>query len=378
MTNEALRDAGSGRRTLAQAFDPSHNALNLFRLLMATSVIFWHSWPLTGRGIQTHWISQLFGASGVDGFFIVSGFLITRSWMRRSDSKLFLRARALRILPGFYIALSVTAFIAAPLGVALQGGDGWKLLTSTGPISFVVHDLGLYMFRRDIAGTPFHVPYPHAWNGSLWTLQWEAFCYLGILLLGVFGTLKTRWGIPVVAGIIWAWYLTVGHRLPHDGSLMSHVLDGSQLGLLFISGSLIYYISPKVRASWTLVAVATALFVASCFLHDYLMIGTWPFAYALITAGSLLNQHRLTIKNDLSYGTYVYAFAVQQVLACAGLATLAVGLFGLVSLACTLPLAAASWWLIEKPSLRHKIPKHARLAREPGVAAEFIQPSRLA
>ena len=54
--------------TLGQVFDPRNNALNAWRLILAVSVIFWHSWPLTGRTITYRPFEQLIEQVGVDGF----------------------------------------------------------------------------------------------------------------------------------------------------------------------------------------------------------------------------------------------------------------------------------------------------------------------
>jgi peptidoglycan/LPS O-acetylase OafA/YrhL len=63
----------------------------------------------------------------------------------------------------------------------------------------------------------------------------------------------------------------------------------------------------------------------------------------------------LRLRTDLSYGVYIYAFPAQQLLAVTGLATrLHPVLFFLAAVAATLPLAAASWFLIEKPSMSLK------------------------
>lgn len=82
---------------LGRVFDPRNNALNALRLILATSVILWHTWPLTGHEIPARPITQLLSQVGVDGFFAVSGFLITSSWMRHPSPKTYFTARCLRI-----------------------------------------------------------------------------------------------------------------------------------------------------------------------------------------------------------------------------------------------------------------------------------------
>ena len=80
-------------RTLHQAFDPRNNALNAVRLALALGVIFWHSYPLSGRDISFGPAREIMAEVWVDGFFAISGFLIVRSWTRRPDVRAYLKAR---------------------------------------------------------------------------------------------------------------------------------------------------------------------------------------------------------------------------------------------------------------------------------------------
>jgi peptidoglycan/LPS O-acetylase OafA/YrhL len=62
----------------------------------------------------------------------------------------------------------------------------------------------------------------------------------------------------------------------------------------------------------------------------------------------------LTLRTDLSSGLYIYAFPAQQMLAICGLIWLNPLLFFVVSAIATLPLAALSWFLVEKPAMSLK------------------------
>src|SRR5271156_6089014 len=99
MRQDSSRDRrahGRGCMKLGQEFDPRRNALNALRLALAVSVILWHSYPLTGHVIPWAALRQLLGHVGVDGFFAISGFLITSSWLRDPRARDYFVARGLR------------------------------------------------------------------------------------------------------------------------------------------------------------------------------------------------------------------------------------------------------------------------------------------
>lgn len=183
-----------------QVFDPRNNALNAFRLALAAEVMLFHSWPITGRVPPTA-ILQLFFSVGVDGFFAISGFLITASWLNDPRVRDYIVARALRILPAFYVCLIVTAFVFAPLSVAIQGGSGSKLLLSTAPIEYVLKNSAVAYLHASVGSTPLGIPRAGRWNGSLWSLVWEPMCYLAVAAIGVAGLANRRWVSPIILAL---------------------------------------------------------------------------------------------------------------------------------------------------------------------------------
>jgi peptidoglycan/LPS O-acetylase OafA/YrhL len=100
-------------------------------------------------------------------------------------------------------------------------------------------------------------------------------------------------------------------------------------------------------------------------MPDYRVVAALPLAYAVIVSGALIHNKRLRLRTDLSYGVYIYAYPMQQLLAVCGLIWLNPIVFFLLSAIATLPLAALSWFLIEKPgqSLRSRL-KRKWSARE--------------
>ena len=73
--------------------------------------------------------------------------------------------------------------------------------------------------------------------------------------------------------------------------------------------------------------------------------------------GVVLPLQRVGHVNDISYGVYIYAFPVQQLLVLFGAAGLGIVPFVLLAFAVTYPLAALSWFLVEKPAIALGKPK---------------------
>lgn len=352
------------KRTLGEVFDPRNNALNAWRLILATGVILYHSWPLTGRRVSFAPVQQLLGNGWVDGFFAISGFLITWSWFRHGRTRDYFLARGLRILPGLWACLIVTAFVIAPIAVAIQGGSAAKLLISPAPFKYVLGNSAVQLFEHDIDGTPSGIPWNGEWNGSLWTLFWEALCYVIIAGLGVLGLLRRRWLLPLLLALALYWSATLrpyealidappGAHVHIDAATEQLIISGmaARFATMFLAGAILYQFRNSIPARWSLVALSFGIVLGSSFLPNYRVVAAIPLAYAIIVSGALVHNKRLALRTDLSYGVYIYAFPVQQLLAICGLAFLDPLAFAFIAAVATLPLAVLSWFLVEKPAI---------------------------
>jgi peptidoglycan/LPS O-acetylase OafA/YrhL len=365
-----LRSRG-GSPTIESAFDWQSNGLNAVRLMLASGVIIWHSFPLTGRSIEFLPLRQLLAEGWVDGFFAASGFLIVASWVRRPDWVAFLTARVLRIMPAFWTCLIMTGFLFVPLvlliaNIALPAGY-WASAAS-----YLSSNALLRMHQYDIAGTPFGVPLAGTWNGSLWTLWWEFLCYLAVMALGVLRLTQRRWSLELVFLFAFAGSVLVGAGVVEN----YYYVNAARFGVMFAAGALIYRHRARIPVNWTLAVLSVVLVGAAAWLPNYRVVAAIPLAYLVIVFGAVLRHPAFRLRNDISYGVYVYAFPVQQALAVLGLQLLPPLVFAAAAVRPTVLLAAGSWWLVEKPSLRLRRPVTTLIARfrpqrpEPSPTAE--------
>lgn len=337
------------------------NALNALRLVFASLVIFGHAYPLGYD--QRAPISDIHSYA-VDGFFVLSGFLIAGSRERLSMAP-YLWRRALRLVPGLVVCLVVCAFVIGPVA-ALAAGAHWG-----------VGDSRAYLLRNaSFRMTPDNVPLKaFQWNVSLWTLPHEASCYL---LLGViFAVIRDRVfafaviavscaGINLLNPTLVAYFFTPQHAVRLLG--------------FFTAGTLLYLLRKRIPFSGSLAGVCSIVVVGLMMAGRswYWALGPPFLAYALLWLGASLRV-RACRRTDLSYGTYIYGLPVQQALIWAGVPTIVgpVGLFA-ASMALVLPLAYVSWVLVERPAMRRwsgrRVRRHVDEAAGPVVS---VRPQRL-
>ena len=355
-------DSPGGR--LGDLFESRPNALNVIRLGLALAVIVWHSYALAGHDYLPRWAEQLLGYLPVDAFFAISGFLICRAWARNPRLGRYLLARARRILPGLWACLVVTAFVLAPLGVWLAGQPPLSL---AGRTAYVLTNSSTWLVTHTIDDGPTGIPWPGTWNGSLWSLGHEALCYLAVAALGVLGLLRRR--VLVGLAVIF-WSLSAGLVAAGLPMALSHPLAKMpRTGLMFVSGALLWAYRDKVVMDRRLAGVAAAAIALGSLSPNYRLVAAPAVAYLALYGALALGRHRrMVVRNDLSYGTYVYAFPVQQTCMLAGLPT-AWFAFSILSVLLTLPLAAASWLLIERPVLHGTWPLSRSRVTAPSLPA---------
>jgi len=333
------------------------NNFKLIRLISALGVIWSHCY----RDKDPVWIltGHLFVASAVamQTFFFLSGLLVAQSLDRSPSRRNFVWKRILRIYPAAVVGILATALILGPLLTTLPLNAYF-----TDPLFFrYLRSVLLIQIHTLLPGVFMDSPLGNVVNASLWSLSVEWKCYAG-LLLASFIPRKTRsLAIMLLALALLVADAAFYTRIQSTGlSMLGSAFTFapySRLVPFFLAGNLVYYHRRHIRVYpwWPLPILlfaalfaplgALAFFYASCLLLPALIL------YLGFTAIPFVQ--RLTPRPDLSYGIFVWAFPVEQLIVNylhPGNPTL---LFTLTILL-TLPLALLSWYCIELPAIKQK------------------------
>ena len=364
----STQDVSDARGTVTQRFDPRRNSVNALRLFLAGLVLVSHTIQLSTSGQDP--LGRFTGSYvdlstvAVDGFFALSGFLIAGSFLRSPSVGRYLWRRGLRILPGYWVCLLVTAGLIAPLAWFIEHDDlaGYPVLGEASATSFVWQNAGLLIRQFDIAGAFGG----EVANGSLHTLVYEFACYLLVAVLGAVGVLARRPWMMVV-GLAMAWTLILAELVTDSGLIAGQPARETLLryGTMFLAGVVAYLFGDRIPLTGRGGAVAAVVLggaFVTCSLVpgdarstlSYALIAPPAVAYLVLLFGASPRLARVGSRRDLSYGLYVYAWPVQATLLVLGAGAWWLPLYLVVSLVAALAMALLSWTFIESPALALK------------------------
>ena len=321
------------------------NNFNLLRLVFALFVVVYHLIVLSAAAGWSHLEAplSLLAEIGVQGFFVLSGFLVYASLDRSASIGLYAEKRFRRLYPAYAVVVIVCAAAgyafspdarANPLAV----GEylGWNLVFA----NFMAPELpGVF------AGNPMTEV-----NGALWTLKIEVMFYLVLpvlaWLLRLFGRAHWMLMIAIYAGAeAWRYFLADMGQVE-----LSRQLPGQMS--FFITGMALYRLS-LAGARMHLAGLAGAALLTASLLVDVLEPAR-ALGLGLVAIWIASGWPRLPDAarfGDLSYGVYIVHFPIIQTVVALGLFVAPWTGAG-VSLAAAVVAALLLWYLVEKPALR--------------------------
>lgn len=288
---------------------------DLMRLLAAWTVLWSHQHTLNGYTEPGIPIAGVVGTIGVIAFFAISGYLNAQSLYRSRSAVSFLTNRAFRIFPALVVCvvfcIVLGAFVTThDLRSYLAPQDG--MLSRNSPLMYLWRNSTLLLgLRFELPGVFEANAYPKVVNGSLWTLPLEVRLYL---ILAVFA-FCCRYK-PVLSTVILsaglAGLLLSGFVWPLGPILQNQYL--ATYGAVFAAGVVLALLQAQLGLIPALAALS--LLSVCFFIQGSLSLG---LSLAVVVGCIVLNNVSLpswlSPKLDISYGSYLYAFPVQQLTA---------------------------------------------------------------
>ena len=339
----------------------SRNNFDFCRVFLSIAVIFAHSFAVA-EGDEHHEPLRVLtsnqigtGPLAVNCFFAISGYLITHSWLRSKSTTDFLFKRVLRIYPGFIVAVLIGTLCIGPIA-----SEHFALTTRR----FLLLLVNLVTLRSTPLPEVFpENPLPGVINGSLWSIPYEFKCYLAVMLFGGLGLLdrRKRVNLVLLIGLIIGGLVYPLLNVPFLEQRGFVAIVGAMTSWLtvfpyFLAGMIFYLFEHRIPVSsrWV-ISFSITLIVAALipplgtlffpFAITYLL-----FCFSFRPIGLLQNWARF---GDFSYGTYLYGFPIQQLIASQIPGIGAISLF-LIATPLSVIAGVISWHLVEKHFLKLK------------------------
>lgn len=334
-----------------------NNNFDFLRFLFAVLVVISHAYPLSGVHESEQWIYKITNGQiicaqiGLSGFFVISGFFIFQSMQRSTSLFEYYKKRVLRLFPALFFLLLLT-LILAPF---VYEGDV-NILQNKAFYTYLPNNMSLYNFQSSISGI-FDTNHYHAINGSLWSIRYEFFLYVGLSILFFLKNKKRLISILLIVSFLCSSILFQFFMARFSGSsiLGMQGWDILNLGNFFLFGSLLASFKfEQLKNKKTVLAVFVLIFLVSLYFNFYNEIKHVVLSIIILLVGYIPIKWIKDFRKigDMSYGIYIYSFPVQQTLMYYFMLNTKALIF--YSLIISMFLGYLSWHLIEKKALKYK------------------------
>ncbi len=330
------------------------NNFDALRLVFASMVVVFHAGILS-QAASLSWLHRYVSSTfAVQAFFVVSGFLVTMSFENSSSWRSYAGKRLRRIAPA-YVAVVVGAALLLSLVSTLPASDYFSHRDFWRYLGF---NLVLSNFSAPSLPGVFAGNTEAAVNGSLWTIKVEVAFYTFVPFM-VWAI--RRFGAARILGTVFcvslAWKVGFGMlALAPGGEIYAKFAKQLPGQLAFFAGGAWAYYRTRSghlpRGSWALIGLLTYA-VSDGLLYDLLA----PAAVTAVVYWAAVAGPRLPASGkygDFSYGVYLYHFPMVQTFIALGFFGTAPHLSAFVVFMLACLMGVASWFLIEKPSLKNK------------------------
>ena len=322
------------------------NCFDFLRFFFAFNILLAHLCELS-QSTALSFLSSVSNSSiAVKGFFIISGFLVTKSYRNTPSLKEYFMKRIKRILPAYVTVLLIStlflsffssySFIEYFTDINIYKYLGWNLLF----LNFM-HPCLPGLFENNLYCVI---------NGSLWTLKVEEGFYV-VLPIIFFIITKIKKPLLILGSLyilsILYWFVMDFY---FDNPLLAKQLPGYLV--YFVTGVFLYLNFDFVLQHKTQLLLAT-LFLTMFFNFSIFQIDLlYPLTFGVIVitaAYSFPFLNNFGKYGDFTYGMYIYHFPIIQLFRQYNL----FGRFNPIVMAIlvifiTFLFAVFSWFVIEK------------------------------
>lgn len=284
------------------------------------------------------------GRLALDGFFIISGFLIAKSYENSASLKNYISRRLRRLLPGYITVILLCAIFLFFLSTNTMSnyflnGQFWRYLAA---------NLTFQNYLEPCLPGVFESQKICVVNGALWTIKIEEAFYLSLPIL-YWLSKKMRFNFYII--IIITYIASIAYFnffMAHDNYRIAKQLPGA---FAFFASGILMYKKFDLLFDWKHYIIAPCLFL---FIMEQYIFNTQilkPITYGVMVfylAYTLQFLNNFGKYGDFTYGIYIYHFPVIQVFVALKLfradtpLLMFIGIFSLI-----LFLAFLSWVFIE-------------------------------
>lgn len=325
---------------------------DLLQFLSVAIVVYGNGLVLTSAPPAGLWGAPV-ARIGLDLLFATAGFLGTDSWIRCGRTATYLAHRAVRVFPGLLCCVLLTVCLIGPLATKLSLRF------------YFLNRMTLRYLGNAVLIPQFWLPRVfegRQWVGTvnpmLWTLAPGIAGYLAIPVLGGLRRRRPIWAAAGCAALCamlsLAWPVIVPHLpLPLHRQIFPDALI--EMPFFFVGVALRFAAAQHGEGLWRAdlaMLCFAATWVSATWLGEATIVLEWltlPYMGLCFGRMSLPVLGRFGVLGNPSYGCYLYAFPLQQLILdrLPGL-----HLPILAGFAAAVPAGYLSWFLVERPALR--------------------------
>jgi peptidoglycan/LPS O-acetylase OafA/YrhL len=285
------------------------NCFDFLRFFFAANILLAHLCELS-QSKNLEFLSNFSNSNiAVKGFFVISGFLVAKSFTNTPSLKEYFLKRAKRILPAYIAVLLLSAIVFAffsrfSFSECITDINVYKYLGWNSIFLNFMHPCLPGLFENNLMC---------AVNGALWTLKVEEGFYI-VLPIIFYVLVKSKKPFLILGSL---YILSLLYWFGMDFYLNKPLLAKQLPGYLvyFVTGIFLFLNFDFVQQNKNKLLIAAILFLSISYFLIFKIDFFYPAAFGtivIISAYSLPFLNNFGKYGDFTYGLYIYHFPIIQ------------------------------------------------------------------